>query len=612
MQVQPNSTIYLLAGVPIDKSYDYTLYFNSRGVQTAYMESMRMANGQFTAQQYTRVERNRLRVAVCADDVINCNYIMFKNNGTLNGNSKYANKWFYAFAHVQYVNEGACDVIFEIDDIQTWMFDYEFADCFVEREHSATDVAGDNLQPEPVDTGELVVCNEIISSFNDTSSPNAKEYMFGAIITNKRIDNEGLLTININAPTSIPNLWHFNVAPIFMPTEEYRDVSSFDASSGISCGLYIYTGLLINENDWEDFYKSRLSLYNMYDPEGTPNAPFVPSNDPPILTLGMLISLITNNHIQNISTSENNIVACYQYPAGFNLKTAENNATASGFKRGICEFKSTLTAGNPFLGTYTPVNNKLKTAPYCKVYATSETGATGEYRYEFFPKDAQNRAVVSWSKIGTYFGQPSGSFVPTSYKGKDYDYDSALVTSPYPVPIYSGDAFTSWWQQNKTSFLLGGISSIIALGMGVGSGRPSQIYSAGSALAGSIGTAIDKSNIPPNVYYQAQNEALNVGTNRIRFKIYQMCITPEYARKIDSYFTKYGYAVNEVKIPNLQRGLAKRQNWNYLKVRNCMLNGILPSDVEEHLEQIYERGITFWNYTVTVGDYSIANPIVTP
>ena len=175
-----------------------------------------MQNGTFTAQQYQRVNKNTLKVAVCADDVMYCNYIMFKNNGTLNGSTKYANKWYYAFAHVQYINEYACEVVYEIDDIQTWMFDYEFDYCYVEREHSATDVAGDNLQPEPVDTGELVAYHKYESDFGSYTHLGVTKYpMFGAIISKKRLDFNGKLYIKgiLAEGTNISTSWKFNVSP---------------------------------------------------------------------------------------------------------------------------------------------------------------------------------------------------------------------------------------------------------------------------------------------------------------------------------------------------------------------------------------------------------------
>lgn len=609
MQVQPNSTIYLLAGVPIDKSYNYSLYFSARALQTQYFQGMVMQNGTFTNQQYTRVDRNTLRVAVCADDVINCNYVMFRNNGTLNASEKYANKWFYAFANVKYLNEYACEVEYEIDDIQTWMFDYEFEECFVEREHSATDVAGDNLQPEPVDTGELVAQAEEHTGLGD--------YMLGAIILSKEIrDTDGQIRIDINGNTYFYDMQGDPTDAkytVFTPSQPWQpNALNSDASTGVSNGLYVYTGLLVNIDDWTDYFQNNRSSYYMNNPIGEYTSGGTTLYD--TLTLGKLIQAIVQGKVSGFT--ESNIVACYEYPCTFHNRTAVNLAATNGWKRGMFEVANTKTKPDSFKyglsssDYYVPKNKKLLTSPFVKMLVSSQSGATGEFRYEFFK--GSNSSLCYYSKMGTYFCQPSAMFVPKNYKGKDYDYDSSLVTSPYPTPIYAGDALQQWLQSNKYSFLLGTISSAVSSAFGVFAGKPMSAVSGGAGILGAVGTFADKSNVPPNTYFKAQNEVLNVGTKRTAFHIYEMAVTPEYARKIDSFFTKYGYAVNEVKVPNLQRGLAKRRNWNYLKVKDCMLHGILPADVEKHLEEIYEKGITLWSYDVTVGDYSIANPIVTP
>lgn len=615
MQVQPNSTIYLLAGVPVDKGYNYSLHFESAAVQNATMRRFIMSNGTFTKQQYTRQEKGKLKVAVCSDDVINCNYIMFKNDGLLNNAHRYKNKWFYAFANVEYLNEKACIVNFEIDDIQTWMFDYEFEECFVEREHAITDNVGDNLQPEPIDTGELVAYSKYEADFT--------EYMFGAIITNVQLENNNEITLNYGGSLAPAFNEAFSLNATFMPNSLATGGSNYDINSGIVCGLYVYTGLILSKDDWDNFFSSNQSAYNMQNPIGS----YAGSTGSPFLSCGKLLDAITRNLISGVTTSENNIVACYQYPAGFNLKEAETLAQNTGFKVGIGLTDRSIILDNPFGNTYTPKNNKLKSAPFAKVYVTTETGSNGEYRFEFFEKNYEHIPIVKFNKISTYFGQPSAVLVPMNYKGKTRDYDDSVITSPYPVPIYSGNAFQSWWQQSKNSFVMGTITNALTLGLnsalrfsnnntmgGIMSGA--QI---GAGVGSSIATLADKSNVPPNSYYQAQNEALNVGTNRIKFIIYFLCVTPEYARKIDGFFTKYGYATNELKVPNLQRGHAKRQWWNYLKVNSCMLHGILPADVEQHLEQIYERGITMWTYDVNaigtggnVGNYDRANPVVTP
>ena len=65
---------------------------------------------------------------------------------------------------------------------------------------------------------------------------------------------------------------------------------------------------------------------------------------------------------------------------------------------------------------------------------------------------------------------------------------------------------------------------------------------------------------------------------------------PEFARKIDDYFDMYGYAINEVKVPNR----SSRPYWNYVQTVNCNLRGNVSSAILNELKNIYDAGITFW------------------
>lgn len=151
--IAPNTNIYLLTGVPLDPSYSDTIYFANAADQHAHF--LLYTRKTFTNQSYQRAGLGKLRVNISADEIYTYNYLMFQN-------ASYGSKWFYAFiTGVEYINNGCAEVTYEIDVMQTYMFDYVLEPCFVERETSAADVAGDNILPEPVDIGDLIT-DEII------------------------------------------------------------------------------------------------------------------------------------------------------------------------------------------------------------------------------------------------------------------------------------------------------------------------------------------------------------------------------------------------------------------------------------------------------------------
>lgn len=146
--VAPQSIIKVLSGVPLVNNYQHTLWFDSAAAQQSYFNGL--VKYTFNNQTYQRVERGKIRLQASADAIYNCNYLMFQNPG-------YGPKWFYAFIiGVEYINNITTEVTFEIDVMQTYLFDYRLQYCYVEREHSATDNIGDNLVPENVELGEYV------------------------------------------------------------------------------------------------------------------------------------------------------------------------------------------------------------------------------------------------------------------------------------------------------------------------------------------------------------------------------------------------------------------------------------------------------------------------
>lgn len=159
MYIEPNTTIKLLHNVPLDNTYEHTIWFTDKTAQSNYFSSLTKHN--LTQQTYQRVQRGVAKVGLSADSCYDCNYMMFQN-------TNYGNKWFYAFIQkVEYINNTVCEITFEIDVIQTWLFDFNIKQCFVEREHSETDNIGDNIVAENVEIGDVVDLGALFSVYTD-------------------------------------------------------------------------------------------------------------------------------------------------------------------------------------------------------------------------------------------------------------------------------------------------------------------------------------------------------------------------------------------------------------------------------------------------------------
>ena len=148
MYIQPQTNIRILKSVPLDTTYNHTIYFESASAQQSYFVGKQKYN--LGSYSYQRVNKGVARVGIKADNLYDCNYMMFQNTA-------YGSKWFYAFiTSVEFVNNECSEITFELDVMQTWFFDYNMEYSLVEREHVDDDVAGFHIEPENVELGEYV------------------------------------------------------------------------------------------------------------------------------------------------------------------------------------------------------------------------------------------------------------------------------------------------------------------------------------------------------------------------------------------------------------------------------------------------------------------------
>ena len=155
MYIQPNTSVWVFKDVPFDEHYEHTRDFSNKAQQWSYLLDNYLKY-YWIKNTYQRASRNSIKVEKKYDDLYDCNYMAFTN-------INYGDKVFYCFIkEVKYINDNVTEIVYEIDPLQTWMFDYALGSCFVEREHAPDDAIGANLVPENLD------CGDYISSFITT------------------------------------------------------------------------------------------------------------------------------------------------------------------------------------------------------------------------------------------------------------------------------------------------------------------------------------------------------------------------------------------------------------------------------------------------------------
>ena len=220
MYIEPSTEIIILQDVPLDTTYKHSIYFANETAQQTYFKSKKKYH--LTKQSYQRVNKGVTRVNIKAEELYNCNYLMFRNDN-------FGNKWFYAFIKsVEYINNIVSEITFEIDVLQSWFFDFNLEQSFVEREHSATDNIGDNIVSEPLQTGEYILSNYkkvgnlnwsdlcVVVSIVDNENKDTKGYLYDGVYSGSflRIYDSSddaslteLITKYIDKPDSILSMY---------------------------------------------------------------------------------------------------------------------------------------------------------------------------------------------------------------------------------------------------------------------------------------------------------------------------------------------------------------------------------------------------------------------
>ena len=323
-----------------------------------------------------------------------------------------------------------------------------------------------------------------------------------------------------------------------------------------------------------------------------------------------------NSYIVN--GRENAIVAIYQFPSwitdGFWYTTYIPNRTA-------------ITSGVfPYAGTsggYLPRNNKLYTAPYNIMTVDNSQGQSATFAFENWPADHKCEFTIFGTSIGTVqvICAPEDYLRDPGYglgnKGTNYEY--ALTMSNFPQNAWNGDVYKAWLAQNRASVNVAQQASVMSSYVSGATGAISNLMSLNPLGAvGSIAQSAfsikntidalnakkqDLRNTPPQAHGQTQTETLNAAIGRYAFVFKNKRIKGEYAKVIDSYFDRYGYAIHANGIPNINA----RPHWTYVKTVGCNLHGSIPQDDLRKICSIYDSGITFWRNPAEVNNYSLSN-----
>lgn len=519
---------------------------------------------------FVRPDGNEVILDVPYGICLRANYMAFQN-------PDYDNKWFFAFIDdIKYESNGATRVTFTIDECATW-FDYWHVEpCFVVREHTNDDTIGNNLLPENLELGEYV------SNYSYST-----DVGFGR----EQISEDAIVYL--------------------LYTQFYPDGSGY---LGVNVDGIPHAGGLLAFRYWQQMINTIQKISSDGHLEGITDAFILPA-ELAGLDFDHVNSLWTYDEI----TEGNEATGYYKW---------KGSSDQARHVRTVLSRPSTIDG-------YTPKNNKLLTAPFQYLMLNNTNGSATTLNYEYFSNpsafviEAQGAICIGGSVI----------VYPENYKGIEKNYNEAIQQGKFPTLSWSGDAFTNWLTQNAVNIGLGVVGDVIGLATGMQNTAQSNeigavkaasagmaghftpesqagnIINFGMSIAGTVANIYQHSICPQTIRGNTNCGDVLTAEKINTVKAYKMSITSQFARIIDDYFDRKGYATNRIKVPN-QTG---RQYWNYVQISADDDIGYsaddytsVPTRSMQIINNVYRKGVTIWHNHANIGDFSLNNTIVTP
>lgn len=546
-----NSKIMICKNIRLEKDYKNVLNYTE-----SQMVTLCTQNAVATSSSYSfiRSERNVIKTGFSYNDALKCNYMAFQN-------PDYSNKWFFAFIDdVEYSNDGTCKIKYTIDEFSTW-FDYWDAEpCFVVREHVRDDTIGLHTIPEGLDFGDYVIGS---SGIVGESGGNG-----------------------------------------------YFHYTNFHVVIGTS---WIPSGT--------DFYTSNRRIGNVFS--GTYYLVFYDYSD----AAKFIEAYASEGHVQDIQ-------CLYMIPKKLAAVTSSTTwiqgdlGGQTGIRfiylhgsTGAINIDTNISISMPTtIGSYTPKNNKVLCYPYNCLTISNNSGTMAEYKYEDFTNNAP-----LFNMVGLQTPSCPMYLYPVNYK-KDITsasgYAWGIPLAKIPQGSWNADMYTNWMTQNGINILGMKIDAptahaIMGSAQMLTAGATGQYAEIGTGLGSMLGAVQEQyraSMIPNQIGGQTTVGDVTFAYDKLSPTYYKMRIREEYARIIDDWFTRFGYKINRVKVPD-QIG---RTYWNYVEIGKSENIGYSPSTATrsvpaasmEIINAIYRNGVTIWHNHANIGNYSLNNTVV--
>lgn len=522
--ILPNSTMYVYTRnntgqIPFDVNHENTVIFSSKNEQLNYFENV--PHTVLNSQSYQRVNKGIIKIAppVLDDNAIakfcDANYIAFKN-------TSFENKWFYAFVdRAEYINNNTVMLFYHIDVIQTYMFDWLFNQCLIEREHTTTDIAGQHTLPEQLESGpyrsykasaylydethgdlymnnrfEYTPCVVLACALKDTDLDWASEfnnYAPGVVVPGIAAETggyysgvryypfmiygtqgaqQGIYQFNFVGPWNVGDNIYINSAQnVVTVTQEMINSGYIWAAIAVAVRQFInsnlntYYSAIVNDDGILVVYEKSghfgidIDIVTYAGGNIYKYTVQPGSPDAEYGDINRLNELLIDINKHNRTDA---IVGLYIMPYQFFPKSANE------IVNGVSPLEMRIICPNT-IDLYTPRNKKLLCYPYNMLFEINGCGGDAEYKFEEFLKTTVDTGSDTYEaaqfKIwGNISANPGMYCAPYRYNGSVYEgglIEQELVVNGFPMCSFNVDSFKAWLAQNAGT-IGAGVGTLIA------------------------------------------------------------------------------------------------------------------------------------------------------
>lgn len=590
--------VYLCKNTKLFPGCTDNYYFANESARKSFFQGKSAAGLHFTALSYQR-ETRAMRLPVALMHAEECDYLMFNNPA-------YENKWIYAFIEkCIYINDEVTEVRFIVDPVQTWLPSCTLAPSEILSETVAVDSKFSEIM-------------NIADYISGTFKPHAKGTLTAASDYATEyvcITSNALICPDKNSSHYDGTKWqaHFST--------EYGN----NCGKGDTLCYYVFKlSALTNA----DFISKALGAMASEAISGTLFAAKYK-----VLNICMVPAIcLPAGAVAHLESADKTNIACIcPDPDRFNDQI---DSTAGGDPISLNDCWTSLytygsvdgsfeaysynasprvteailsldTASVGIFGGYTPKNNKLYSAPYCKLRILNNMGDAIDLWPQYFtnfstaPFDFNFRFAI----YGILGESPDVVLYPKAYLksgSNTINPEYRLSMAPFPNLPYNENKFAEWLQQNS-------ISNALRVGKGV-------MELAVGNIPGAISTGANMLSEVNNVTSQGISTNLPSNTGAVATALELHAFKWEYlslqyydAVNVDNHFKKYGYKVSIFSTPAFN----SRVSFDYCQTSDAAFSSApIPGDMQKELISLMDRGLRLWhgNY---LGDYSRDNPIDT-